>query len=270
MAEYNENLIKFGWLTSEEMHQAIADGNLDAFDICFTKDTHEINLISSDLTPVALKSKVRIYGSVESAILDINSTSQTYAGEILSIRDDEKFIAYVVNQFADGGYYVSPIYSDTQIDYNKILNIPIINVEGKVGEPINILDLDDGYYKVSGRFITPKGNEINSITGNFFVIESVNITDKIIKRISSDTVIDYYISGDVITYKKYATEEYVQEQGYATEESVDAKITILKQSMTDYIKEYVATTCTLLIKELINQELDHRYADTSDITDLFK
>ena len=72
MAEYNEQNIKFGWLTKEEMLQAISDGKLNQYDICFTKDTHEEYIINSSLEPISIKSRLRIFSSVDVAIEEIN------------------------------------------------------------------------------------------------------------------------------------------------------------------------------------------------------
>lgn len=270
MAEYIENTIRFGWLNYDEMIEAINSGYLNEYDICFTKDTHEQYIIDGKLNPTSIKSRLRIYASVESAITDINSTKQTYAGEILSIRDGEKFIAYVVNQFADGSYYITPVCSDGQVDYNDLQNVPIINIEGTVTNPINLLELEDGYYKVTGHFISPStGNDITSLVGNIIIIES-SVDGKIIKRIGTDKIFDYIVDFEGnVKVDKYATDEYIKAQGFATEEYVSIQMTALKVTLEEYVREYVATTCTLLIKHILEDELDARYAQDKDIENLF-
>lgn len=269
MAEFVENNIRFGWLNYAEMLEAIEEGSLDQYDICFTKDSHEQFIINKNLEPISIKSRLRIYSSVEAAIEDINISKQTYAGEILSIRDGEKFISYVVNQFNDGQYYISPICSDGQVDYNQLQNAPIKNVDGTVTSPIVLANLEDGFYKVTGHFITPVGNEVTSLVGNFILIETF-IDGKRIKRIGDNNIFDYTIDIDGnITSDKYATEQFIKEQGYVTEDYVDAQMEALKLLLEEYIKQYVETTCTLLIRHIIEDELDARYADESDIQELF-
>ena len=271
MAEYSEQSIKFGWLYKEEIEQAIASQDLNAYDIVFTKDSHEQFLISSSLEPIPIKSRVRIFSSVDTAIEEINKTSSTYNGEIVSIRDGEKFVAYVVNQFNSGQYYISPIYSDEMIDYNQLQNVPLKNIEGTVTNPIVLADLEDGFYKVSGHFIVPTGNEVTSIVGNIIVIESFSLTEKTIKRISNNSIFDYILKDDgTYTFQKYATEQYVQEQGYVTEVDVDIKLEAFKASMEEYIENYVDKTVSLLIKYMITQELATRYSTEQDIQDLFE
>lgn len=269
MAEFNENLIKFGWILKEEMFEAIRDGKLNAYDICFCRDTHEEYLINSSLEPIPIKTRIRIFGSVEAAMEEIQETSNTYAGEIISIRDGEKFIAYVVNQFEDGEYYIAPVYSDKMIDYNQIQNAPIINIESSVTNPIDLTTLEDGWYKVNYYISPSTGNQINSIVGDYILIDTT-FDKKYIKRITSNSIFDYEIDKDGnATHKKYATEEYIKEQGFATENYVDLKMAAMQASLEDYIKRYVADTCTLLVKHLVEDELNLRYSSEKDIEDLF-
>lgn len=269
MAEYTESQIRFGWLTKEEMFSAIQNGDLDKYDVCFTKDTHEEFIINSKLEPISIKSRLRIYGSVDAATQDINEDKTlTYPGEILSIRDGEKFIAYVVNEL-DGEFFVTPVYADRMIDYNGLQNAPIKNLDGSVTEPIILTDLDDGFYKVTGHFVIPTGNEITSLVGNYIIIETTDLYTKKIKRINNDSIFDYVITNDEVAVNKYATEEYVKEQGYATENYVDEKVVALEISLQEYIREYVEVTCTLLVRHLVEDELNMRYSSEEDIENLF-
>ena len=270
MAEYTENLIKFGWLTYEKMLQAISNGDLNAYDIVFTSDSHEQYLIGENLIPISIKSRIRVYGSAEAAIEDIRNSSCSYVGEVISVRDQDKFIAYTVNQFNNGDWYISPVYSDKQIDYNLIQNTPIKNIKGSVTEPIIIKDLEDGQYMLTGHFITPIDTTTSSIVGNYIIVDS-EVGKKKIKRICSDVIIDYVVeSNGNVTSDKYATEKYIEEQGFATTVEVDNKLVAFKVTMEKYIEDYVKNTVTLLIQHIVDETLDSRYAQNSDITELFK
>lgn len=269
MVEYNEQNIKFGWLTKDEMLSAISDGKLNQHDICFTKDTHEEYIINSNLEPISIKSRLRIFSSVEVAIEEINKTPSTYSGEILSINDGDKFIAYVVNKFEDGKYYITPVYSDSMIDYNELQNTPVKNINGDADNPISISELEDGWYKIAGYFKTPLGTVTTSVVGNLFIIDT-SIEGKKIKRICNDVIIDYYIDNDGnVTNDKYATQQYIESKGYATDASVDIKLEAFKLAMQDYIEEYVETTVSLLVRFIVNEELASRYSTNQDIQDLF-
>ena len=58
---------KFVYLSYDDITTSIGNGILDEYDMCITKDTHEIYVIREDLTPFAIKTKVYIFDSVEEA-----------------------------------------------------------------------------------------------------------------------------------------------------------------------------------------------------------
>lgn len=269
MVEYSEQSIKFGWLNKEEIAQAIESQSLNEYNIVFTKDTHEQYIISASLEPVPIKSRIRIFSSVDTAIEEINKSSVTYSGEILSIRDGEKFIAYVVNQLDDGAYNVDPIHSDNMVDYNGLQNVPLKNIDGTVTEPIVLTDLEDGFYKVTGHFTTPVGTTTSSIVGNIIVVET-EIDRKKIKRICSDIIVDYTIDNNgEITSDKYITQQYIESKGYATNASVDVRLEAFKLTMQEYVEDYVETTVSMLIRYIVSEEISSRYSTNQDIQDLF-
>ena len=63
---------KFVQLSYDDITTSIGNGVLDEYDMCITKDTHEIYVIRDDLTPFAIKSKDAKFLS------DINNTVQIY------------------------------------------------------------------------------------------------------------------------------------------------------------------------------------------------
>lgn len=264
MADMEQSLVKFGWLTYSEMIQAISDKLLSAYDVCFTKDSKEIYIISSTLSPIPIKSKMRVFASVEIANNSINTTPQTYAGELVSIFVNEKFVAYIVNQNQDQTYYVAPVDNDRQISYDELINAPITNLKGSVEDPVELSSLANGFYKVTGRFITPDNHTIVSYVGDYVIVE-----DSQIKRISATEIIDYVISGDTVTKSEYTTKEYVLAQNYATETYVTDQISAMQAYLEEYIREYVTTTLTALVKYIVTQELDTRYTPDSEIYKLF-
>lgn len=262
--EYEQSLVKFGWLAYDEMLQAIRDHLLKAYDVCFTKDTKEIYILSSTLSPIPIKSRMRVFGSIEVANANINTTAQTYEGELVSIFVNEKFVAYIVNKKQDGTYYVAPVDNDRQISYDELVNAPITNLNGTVEEPVVLSSLANGFYKVVGRFVTPDNHTIVSYVGDYVIVE-----DSQIKRISATEIIDYVISNNTVTKSEYTTKEYVLAQNYATETYVTDQISAMQAYLEEYIREYVTTTLTALVKYIVTQEIDSRYTPDSEIYKLF-
>ena len=76
---------KNAYINQNEISERIENGQLDAFDIIYTKDTHLCFIISPELTPIEIKSKVFVFTSVEEAEEELNNSSYTYEGQIVSI-----------------------------------------------------------------------------------------------------------------------------------------------------------------------------------------
>lgn len=266
--EFNENLIKFGWLTKADMFTAISNGSLGKYNICFCKDTKEQYLIDENLSPISIKSRVKVFQSAEIALNEIQNDTSVYSGELISVKDNDKFIAYIVNEI-DGNFTIEPI-SKKSLDYDKISNIPIKNLDGSVSTPIILKNLNSGYYKITGHFITPDNIEITSYVGNMIYIEKSS--DKIlIKRININSIYDYFIdSSGNVTQDKYLTENYLREKGVVTLQDIDEKLKTLDYINRDELEKYINETFDSIIKQAVKDELDERYCSSEDIQNLFK
>lgn len=266
----SENLVRFGYIEKSDIQKALDEGLLSSWSVIYTSDTHQQFLVDENKELVTIKSQVPIYGSADAAIESIKIDGSAYEGEIISIYNalDECFDAYVCNKWPNGDWYVKPINTKEDVDYNRINNIPIVNIESSVVNPVDLTTLPDGYYKVN-YFISPSsGNQINSIVGNLFVIES-NLDTKVIKRISASNIFEYQIKGDKVTTKKYVTDTWLKENNYMTETDVDDKFQAFDVIVQQRIEDYVANTCVYLIKYILDQELAARNASKADIESMF-
>ena len=127
---------KFVYLSYDDITTSIGNGVLDEYDMCITKDTHEIYVIREDLTPFAIKSKVYIFDSVEEANTQLNANTDTYVGQIVAVLCNDTYRGYIVNS-VDSQFTVTPLWENPeQIDYNTLGNRPIINLEGTLGNTI--------------------------------------------------------------------------------------------------------------------------------------
>lgn len=263
---YESSLIKMGWLKYQEMIDAISHGDLEKYNVCYTKDTKEIYIINAELQPVPIKSKLRTYPSPEVATTDINSTVQTYAGEIVSILKGNAFVAYIVNlDSSTNKYFVTPVDNERLIDYDELTGIPIVNLKGTVGSPVIVTSLEEGYYKIKGRYINPKGVEVNSFVGDFVLVDLNNK----IKIITTTDIKDYTIENNMVIEDKYTTSSYIESLDYVTNTELTEQIAALQLSLREYIREYVQETCTMLVRYLIDEELNKRYATSEQIHSLF-
>ena len=88
--------------------------------------------------------------------------------------------------------------------------------------------------------------------------------------ICSDVIVDYTINNNgEVTSDKYATQQYIENKGYVTNDSLDTKLEAFKMTMQEYVEDYVETTVSLLIRHIVSEEISSRYSTNQDIQDLF-
>lgn len=198
---------KFGYLTYDDMVAKIADKKLDEYDICYTKDTHECYIVSEDKVPVAIKSKVNTYSSTDDAEKDLNSSISTYEGQIVAIKYNDRFRAYIVEKDNDG-FFVTPLdVARDVIDYDTLGNRPIVNIKGTTESPIIISELSEGIYHVSGQYtISPLDQNINLAMRDILFVTDGNGN---IQKISGKSIVNYSVTNGAVKEDIFATQGYV-------------------------------------------------------------
>lgn len=254
----NELRVKFGYLYYDEIPTRIENGDIDVNDIIFTRDTHETLIISEDLSLVPMRSKVYVFDSVADANTALNTNTDTYKGQIVSILNNDKYSAYIVNQDPNNVYFATALSADN-IDYNTIGNRPIENLVGTLDSPIMISNLDTGMYKVKGQYKISATNITTylSTDGDLFIIE-VYATEKFIKRFTKDTIQDYVISDSGVEKKVYVTDKYLIDNGYSTTTYVDSKLTAFEETIRQDIQTYVEQTVEQVIEQKVDEIIDER------------
>lgn len=255
MANYT-NRSKFIYSNFDEIQTNINNGTLDAFDIVYTKDTHENIIIAPDYSAISIKSKIYRFIDVESAEEFLNSASDTYEGQIVSIIFEGNYCAYIVNRRINGKFFVTPlsVYSGV-VDYNTLGNRPICNLAGTIDKPIDIVCLDSGQYKIQGQYKIGETTYI-SANSNIFLIEH-NDESTHIKKISANDITDYTIDiNGQVTSSVVPTTEWLASQGYVTEQYVDLKIAALEYITKEEIEEYVSNIVLQNIDATVNTRID--------------
>lgn len=255
MANYT-NRSKFIYSNFDEIQTNINNGTLDAFDIVYTKDTHENIIIAPDYSAISIKSKIYRFIDVASAEEFLNSASDTYEGQIVSIIFEGNYCAYIVNRRINGKFFVTPlsVYSGV-VDYNTLGNRPINNLAGTIDKPIDIVCLDSGQYKIQGQYKIDETTYI-SANSNIFLIEH-NDQNTYIKKISANDITDYTIDiNGQVTSSVVPTTEWLASQGYVTEQYVDLKIAALEYITKEEIEEYVSNIVLQNIDATVNTRID--------------
>lgn len=271
-----ENRVKYAYLNYSDISTRIENGEIDQYDVIFTKDTHEQYLIKDDLSLLNIKSRIYCFDSIISAKEKLNSNTDTYEGQIVAIADNDSGVyhGYIVNK-SDNEYIVTSLADNgNKIDYDSLVHRPIINKTGSLANPLTIGELDNGLYSVSGeyRIFSEYPTIFSSSINHLFVVEKEN--DKIyVKDVSAKKIITYVLSNGQVSIEDVITSNYLTENQYITETDFDAKIKALDFVTRNEISDYVKQITTEYLEENLDSKIDEKInsliADDSEIDNLF-
>ena len=253
---------KWAYLSYDSIQTKINEGVLDAYDIIYTKDSHENVIISPDLEIWSVRSRIYVFDSVEEANTQLNANTDTYVGQIVAILCNNTYRGYIVNS-VDSQFTVTPLWENPeQIDYNTLGNRPIINLEGTLGNTIIVDELDNGIYNIKGQYKIDSSDVTLNISANeiLFMVEKSDDSIKI-KQISHDNITDYLVLDGVITSDTYITSEYLSQCDYATKEYVDIKIAALQESINNDVQKYIADIVDEQLGTVLDEKIENSMSD---------
>ena len=123
-----------------------------------------------------------------------------------------------------------PVFKELSEDitsYDQLEDLPLVNKKGTISSPIILIDLADGCYSITGQYKV--GGNLTTIytqpSNAIFVIES-DESNKYVTKLDGKKVVTYTISSETMDVVKdeYATQNWVQAQGYTTETYVNQAI----------------------------------------------
>ena len=258
---------KFVYKNFDEIQDGINSGELNAWDLVLSKDTKEFILIKEDLNLAPIKSKVYRFLDIDSAETQLNTSADTYSGQIVAILGTSgSYEAYIVNQKLNGRFKVDPLNAYTgSLDYDTLSHRPIENIESHdFFSPVILDKMKEGFYKINGTYKISESIEtvFTSYSSLLFWVhhEDGNVY---VKRIGSTDITDFtiYPDGTYVT-AVVPTTEWLKAQGYVTEPYIDAKIAALdfvnKTDIEEYVQGVVLQTINNLVVDVVNDELDRR------------
>ena len=266
---------KWAYLSYDSMIAKIQSGELDTYDVCYCHTTKENYVISPELEPWAVRSKIYVFNSVEEANTQLNINTDTYVGQIISVIVEDKCKGYIVNKDALGNYYVDKMTID-DIDYNTLGNRPIVNLIGDLDDPIIIDKLDTGIYNVKGQYKISNLIETIYLSASSVLImveKDGSVTH--IKHITTDKIADFFISDNSVTSHEYITDQYLKDNNYANIDYVDNKIAALEQSINEDIEKYIADIVDKQFSSMLDEKIDAKIdekiqpVDNSKVQSLF-
>ena len=251
--------IKFAYLTYDDMLSKIDSGDLNEYDIIYSKDQYVTYLSTEELRPLELRSRVNVLDSITEAENKLNESTDTYVGQVVAILDNDTYRGYIVNQ-KSGKFIVTPLWEHSeQIDYDTLGNRPIVNIVGTIEEPIMVSELENGIYRIKGRYKITINDITTYLNPNYCIfIISRDSNNILIKKISNEEIIDYTVSDDVITTNLTITEDFLNKNGYTTISYVDKKIEALELLFKEDIKSYIQEEINKLFNEELNSKIDNR------------
>lgn len=151
-----------------------------------------------------------------------------------NIRNDVFYVCDGIGYFYINNVAV-PMFKDLESSsYNDLKDIPIVNQFGETSNPLVLADLKDGVYSISGTYQV--GGSISTVfvtsKKTIFIIDSDD-TNKYITKFSANNVLLYTIDNETGegTTTAYATESWIKEQGYTTENYVNEAINAMYQKI---------------------------------------
>lgn len=271
-----ENRVKYAYLDYNDISTRIENGEIDQYDVVFTKDTHEQYLIKDDLSLLNIKSRIYCFDSIISAKEKLNSNTDTYEGQIVAIADNNSGVyhGYIVNKSNDEYIITSLTDNGNKIDYDSLVHRPIINKTGSLANPLTIGELDNGLYSVSGeyRIFLEYPTIFSSSINHLFVVEKEN--DKIyVKDVQAKKTVIYVLSNGQVSIEDVITSNYLTENQYITETDFDAKIKALdfvtRNEISDYVKQITTEYLEQNLDNKIDEKINSLIADDSEIDNLF-
>ncbi|RHP45341.1 hypothetical protein [Clostridium sp. AF32-12BH] len=271
MAESSaKNRSRYGYLNLTDIQDRIDSGKLDAYDLIYTKDTHECYILTEDLEQVPIKSRVYQFPTEEEALLYLNAATDTYEGQLVAIKKKNRYKAYIVNKDDEDLWCVTLLSDvDEQIDYNTLGNRPIVNLEGSLAEPIMVGNLDNGIYSVKGQYRIFESVEtvFQSSENHIFLVDKTD-AETHIKDISAHRITDYSLVGEEIKKEEMVTSAYLAENNYVTDDALDKKLQALDYISQTEAKEYIESVVTnyldAKLDESIDKKLDEKIAIAED------
>ena len=268
--------VKFAYLTYEDMLSKLDTGELNEYDICFSKDRSVIYLITEELQPLELRSKVYVFDSVSEAETKLNEAIDTYIGQVVAILNDGIYRGYIVNKENDI-FTTTPLWEHPKpIDYDTLGNRPIINLVGTLDEPIMVSELDNGIYRIKGQYKISSLEDTIYLSASDIICTVAKDTKGItVKRITSDDITDYFITSSDISKNSYITNQYLKDNNYTTTSYVDTKIEALELSIKEDMKTYVQGIIEDVFGESLDEIIDNRISeniqsmDSTQIQNLF-
>lgn len=206
---------RLGFLAYDEIEERIdhedPQKRLDEYDIVLVKDQDTAAYIGPDKTIHKITTRLDAYVTESTAIRALNSSSTTYVGMPVAIYYEGSYKLYLVDG-TQGDWHVLPAWGNpVNFSYNDLIDVPLINKTGTVGDIVILNELTDGMYAVNGLFkVTSSSSELFNESSPELVVVKDNGNS--VTRITGKETLTYDTSsGGEPVVEKFTTESIVDE-----------------------------------------------------------
>lgn len=248
------NILKYPGLCYIEESQSLAWVTID----------NKLKYVNGDdqITDVKYVGKNLEFYSMDKLLYsyDISISEDTVNEIIQNIKDSLNLAEYIkrpeVTQLLDDivgnlGDHSTVVDYINSLSYNNLSDVPIVNLIGSLSAPVYISSLDNGVYKIKGRYVI--GGDSTTVHSSsdeilFLVTHEVDqesgSSQTILTQVNGKSILLYFINEDG-SYEtdKYITESWIDNQGFMSAESV---------------KEYVNSIIEDTVIEIIDARFDER------------
>ena len=229
---------KWAYLSYDSMIAKIQSGELDAYDVYYCHTTKENYVISPELEPWAVRSRIYVFDSVENANTLLNVNTDTYIGQIVSILVDDKYKGYIVNRDSQGSYYVNKLTED------DISKNGIVYLKGTLSNKLIIFELGEGIYSIEGQYqIVPDGTVYMTGGKELFICSNGSV---------------HHVNGNSIEKYTVADDGTVNIETYLTSADLSQYMTITdaQQIISDLVSQNVESEVIKALGKSIAQQSD--------------
>ena len=151
------------------------------------------------------------------------------------------------------------------LSYNKLSDVPIVNLIGTLTVPVKISSLDDGIYKVKGQCIIGGNNTTIQSSADdvlYLVSHDADTSSTTITKMQGKSITLYFIQQDgEYTTDRYVTESWINEQNFASADSVK-----------EYVSNIIEETVLNVLDDHIDAALERKLGgiDSEDLTNIFQ
>lgn len=153
----------------------------------------------------------------------------------------------------------------------ELIGLP--KITGTLDKQIVLSELEGGVYAIKGQYVVASDSEPVFLSASYVLAIVRHKDDETkVRIITVDNVLDFTVGdGEITDTDQVITKRYLKEHGYITEVEVDDKITAMRVTLEEEIKDYANSIIAEQIAVLLPDELDKllQPVEAEDVRNMF-